>query len=65
MKINEIEFYGFSRAELEQVRKETGKDGEEEYDILFSREVADVIGSDVMTLIRPGGTIALIKGGAA
>ena len=62
MKLNEIIFCGFSKAELDQVREKTGKEGEEEYTIPFSQEVAEVVGSGVTTIISPDGAVALIRG---
>lgn len=43
MKINDIVFYGFSREELDAIRKETGKTGEEEFTVNFAQEVSDVV----------------------
>lgn len=65
MKIKEVMFYGFSKTELEQVRKETGRDSEEEYTPVFAQEVADAVQADVITITCPDGRILLVKGGAA
>lgn len=63
MKINEVVFFGFTQKELEEIRKGTSRSGNEEFDLGFTQEIADLIGVDVMTLIQPGGQVALIKAG--
>lgn len=62
MKINDIVFFGFTRKELGAIRKQTGKTGEE-FNLGFTQEAADVVGVDVLTVIQPGGQVALIKAG--
>lgn len=63
MKIKEIVFFGFNRSELRQIRRGTGKSGEEDYSEDFTQEVADIVGVDILTLIQPDGQISLIKAG--
>lgn len=63
MKINEVVFFGFTQKELEEIRKRTSRSGNEEFDLGFTQEVADATGVDLITLIRPGGQVALIKAG--
>ena len=63
MKINDIVFFGFTRKELGAIRKQTGKTGEEEFNLDFTQEAADVVGVDVLTVIQPGGQVSLIRAG--
>lgn len=63
MKINDIDFYGFTRKELGAIRKQTGKTGEEEFALDFIQKAADVVGVNVLTVIQPGGQVSLIKRG--
>lgn len=61
MKINEVVFFGFTQKELEEIRKETKRTGNEEFTSDFAQEVADMVGMDVVTYFQPGGQVALIK----
>lgn len=61
MKINEVVFFGFTRKELEDIRRGTGRDSEDEFDLGFTQEITDVVGADAITLIQPGGQISIIK----
>lgn len=63
MKTKEIVFRGFNRSELRQIKKRIGKSGEEDCNMNFVQEVADIVGADVFTLIQPDGQISLIKAG--
>lgn len=62
-KINEVLFYGFTNKELERIRKEIGKTGEDEFNMAFTQEVSDLLGFDVLTIIQPGGRVDLMKAG--
>lgn len=63
MKLNEIVFLGFTKAEIARLRQETGRTGDEEVDLNFGQEVADLFGFDVGTLILPGNQTAVMKMG--
>lgn len=63
MKISEVVFFGFTQKELEDIRKGTGRNGNEEFDPGFTQEVADIVGADAVTLIQPSGQISLVKVG--
>lgn len=63
MKLNDVEFYGFTRSELEHVRKETGKTGEEDITLSFGQTLADMFECSIATMIMPGDVVAIIKAG--
>ncbi|MCI8401115.1 MAG: hypothetical protein HFI38_03305 [Lachnospiraceae bacterium] len=63
MKLNEIVFLGFTKAEIARIRKEIGKTGDEKLDLNFGQEVADILGFDVGTLILPRNRAAMVKMG--
>lgn len=63
MKLSCVAFYGFNRKELENIRKETGLSGEEDFSLNFGQTVSDIVGFDVMTLVGPDGQISIIKAG--
>lgn len=65
MKLKDIVFFGFTQKELAAIRKATGEDEDQEYTISLAQEIADVVGSDVATLILPGCNLALVKMGEA
>lgn len=62
-KINEVVFYGFTNKGLERIRKETGKTGEDEFNVEFTQQVSDLLEVDVITIIQPGGRVSLMKAG--
>lgn len=62
MKLKDATFWGFTKKELEQVRKVKGS-GEREISLTDSQDIADIVEADVMTMITPGGQIAIIKVG--
>lgn len=63
MKLNDVVFYGFTREELEDIHRETGLIGEEEFFLGFEKKVSSVVGIGVITIIFSDGQIAMIKGG--
>ena len=62
MKLKDATFWGFTKKELEQVRKVKGS-GEREISLTDSQDIADIVEVDVMKVIRPDGQIAIIKVG--
>lgn len=62
MKLKDAVFCGFTKKELEKVRKVKGS-GEREVSLTDSQDIADIVEADVMTMITPGGQIAFIKAG--
>lgn len=62
MKLKDATFCGFTKKELEKVRKVKGS-GEREISLTDSQDIADIVEADVMTVIRPDGQIAIIKAG--
>lgn len=62
MKLKDVTFWGFTQEELKQIRKEKGS-GEEEITLITSQDIADIVGFDVITIIAPGGQIAIMKAG--
>lgn len=62
MKLKDAVFWGFTKKELEKVRKVKGL-GEREISLTDSQDIADIVEADVMTMITPGGQIAFIKAG--
>ncbi len=60
MKLKDVVFWGFTAAEMEQIRA-AGGDGEKEYTIGFGQKVSDLIGADILTMITPGGNVSLFK----
>lgn len=62
MKLKDVIFVGFTKEELAEIRKVKGT-GEGKMSLTDSQDIADVIGSDVMTIIVPGGQVAIMKAG--
>lgn len=62
MKLKDVIFAGFTKEELAEIRKVKGT-GEGEMSLTDSQDIADIIGSDVMSVIVPGGQAAIIKAG--
>lgn len=62
MKLKDAVFCGFTKKELEKVRKAKGL-GEREISLTDSQDIADIVEADVMTMITPGGQIIFIKAG--
>lgn len=62
MKLKDNVFWGFTKEELEEVRKVKGA-GDRQVSLADSQDIADIVGTDVMTIIVPGGKIAFIKAG--
>ena len=62
MKLKDSVFWGFTKEELEEVRKVKGA-GDRQVSLADSQDTAGIIGSDVVTVIAPGGIIAFIKAG--
>lgn len=60
MKLKDAIFYGFTDEDLEEIRKAKGAGEEDALD--SSQDIADIIGSDVITMILPGLQITFIKG---
>ena len=62
MKLKDATFWGFTKKELEQVRKVKGS-GEREVSLTDSQDIADIVEADVMTMLTPDGQITFIKVG--
>ena len=60
MKLKDAVFCGFTKKELDKVRKAKGS-GEREISLTDSQDIADIVEADV--LITPGGQITFIKAG--
>lgn len=60
-KLNEVTFYGFTRDELDAIRRHTALSGEDEFTLDFLQKVAGIIGYSISTLILTGHPITLVK----
>ena len=58
MKLKDVVFFGFTREEIQRV---SIGNPEEDFSLAFAQSVADALGCDAVTIIAPGGQVALIK----
>ncbi len=60
--LKDIILVGFSEKEREAIRKVGGSE-DNEFSLESSQAFADAVGCDVLTVIQPGGNIAIVKAG--